>query len=88
VTLQFQSSYHQLETFLGQIERAPLFLLIEQLELSATPVEQIEREPLELSASTRQGTQADVQLTLSTLYVPPVNPALSRKGGVKAEPGT
>ena len=57
VTLQFESTYHQLGQFLSRIERAPQSIRVDDLDL--TP----ERG--------NTGT-AKIRLVLSTLYVPPL----------------
>lgn len=59
VTLQFTASYHQLGQFISQIENAERVIWVEEMEV----------------APERGGGLAQVRLTLSTLYVPPVTTA-------------
>lgn len=55
VNLQFTASYHQLGTFIDQLERAPLFIHVDRLEAG---------EPF-------SADQASIKLVLSALYLPP-----------------
>lgn len=59
VTVEFNASYHQLGTFLDLVERSERFLRVERMEI---------RSP----TSKEKGNQGSVELTLSTLYLPPV----------------
>ena len=61
VNLQFSASYHQLGGFLDHIERAIQFIRIEQLQVDRSDDEGV----------------APVQLTLSTLFLPPLLPSAS-----------
>ena len=67
IGLQFSATYHELGTFLDQIERSEHFIRVERLEVS-NPDEE---------------GKAAVRLGLSTIYVPPVlgqdSPSPSRR---------
>lgn len=63
VTLEFSASYHDLGVFLDRLEQSGSFIRVEHLDV--TPP----KEP--------RG-KASVQLTLSTVYLPPL---LNRSGG-------
>ena len=69
VTLKFVSSYHQLGRFVSGLENAPLFLLVETLNLSR------DREDV-----------AHVEMTVSTVYVPPLTSAVEGDNRVGAMP--
>lgn len=55
--LQFSASYHQLGTFLDEIERSPYFIRVDRISL--------------IPASERE-QPASVRLGVSTIYVPPI----------------
>ena len=59
VTFQFNTSYHQLGDFLDLIERSNRFMRVERLQVKSE------------SSQTHSGVLA-IQLTLSTVYVPPI----------------
>lgn len=56
ITLEFAASYHELGRFLDRVEHSNRFMRVEHLDVTS---------PRE------RGGQATVQLTLSTVYVPP-----------------
>ena len=62
VDLQFTSSYHQLGSFLDQIERAPTFIRVDRVEFS---------DAGGFNPSGQPSTQRPIHVVLSTLYVPP-----------------
>ena len=64
VNLQFNASYHQLGTFLDDIERSEQFIRVEQFDLDSVD---------------NQGI-APIQVTLSTLFLPPVVPKAGPPG--------
>ncbi len=59
VTFKFTVSYHQLGTFLDLIERSDRFMRVERLLVNSSP-------------SAQRGGAAAVEMTLSTVYFPPV----------------
>lgn len=61
VSLQFNASYHQLGRFLDDIERCTLFIRVERLEFNSADAQGV----------------APIQLTLSTLFLPPIVPKAS-----------
>ena len=61
VNLQFSASYHQLGAFLDDIERAARFIRVDHMTVTRTG----ERDDQAL---------AQIQLALSTVYLPPVLP--------------
>ena len=58
VTLQLRASYHQLGSFLDQLEHSDHYVRIETLDISRPQQD--------------EGDQASVKLVLSTVYLPPV----------------
>lgn len=59
VTLEFHATYHQLGAFLDLLERSERFIRVERLEVKSP-------------TSKDSGTEASIQLTLSTVYLPPL----------------
>ena len=59
VAVQFTASYHQLGAFIDAIERSQRFLRIERLTIAR-------------AESTGSQLRAPIQLTLSTMYLPPL----------------
>jgi len=65
VNFQFTATYHQLGTFLDYLEQSNRFIRVERLTVAGVDATRASEE------------QPSIQLTLSTLYVPP----LLAKGG-------
>lgn len=59
VSLQASASYHQLGAFLDRIERAPVFIRVDRVDLSG-------------ASETASSPERTVQIVLSTLYLPPL----------------
>jgi hypothetical protein len=59
INVQFTATYHKLGAFLDRLERATLFIRVDQLELS---------DPA------KDTGEASIRLTVSTLYVPSLAP--------------
>jgi Tfp pilus assembly protein PilO len=59
VSVQFNASYHQLGNFLDDVERSERFIRVERVEVNRSGNEDL----------------ASIQVTFSTLFLPPVLPA-------------
>ena len=59
VRLQVTASYHHLGTFLGRLEQSPVFVRVDDLDVSQS------------RTSSNRSPAPDISLTLSTFYVPP-----------------
>ena len=63
VKIHIAATYHQLGAFLDQVERAPVFIRVDNAEIARA------------TSDMKPGDPASIALTLSTLYLPQTTPA-------------